>query len=553
MGGDTLESLIADFTEQRAVDWAVRKFEHFDPSWARELAVGETKNEQEYFRRARIVGCIRKLPESMKSGANRPVLVAVVEMKNPLVERTSRQIQFALAKKILQNAVRETAMGLDGFPSQGLHLIEDDPKAEELCRAIHRVLEGSETEMAQTKRKVIVFSAFTDTIDHIRAYVERAFPDRVMTVTGANFSATLAKKCKANFDASFEPQQDDYDILLASDKLSEGFNLNRADVVVNYDIPWNPTRVIQRVGRINRIGKKVFENLYIFNFFPTVVGSSLVQNDKVAMSKMMAIHNILGEDAQIFSLDETPTPSKLYDKLCSLDDGETVSFHTKVKVEFRKATAFLEKHHPEVIEKVDDLPSMVKTAWECGKTQPHATFMFKRSGSSFSVIARTEADGQVTEWGLKDALEQIACTYDTPREEFRPEFWQFTNWKNGDPSPRGVYEELKLYKPKGIPVHGGVPEAVEAVLAIERYRQQLSFQLKRFAGEVAEDIQSFGTIPLRTIKQLALANRMKDGGKALGELVEVLENLLELRGLHYLDAIREQVRASQIVVTIEKH
>lgn len=434
-----------------------------------------------------------------------------------------------------------------------LHLIEDDPKAEELCRAIHRVLEGSETEMAQTKRKVIVFSAFTDTIDHIRAYVERAFPDRVMTVTGANFSATLAKKCKANFDASFEPQQDDYDILLASDKLSEGFNLNRAGVVVNYDIPWNPTRVIQRVGRINRIGKKVFENLYIFNFFPTVVGSSLVQNDKVAMSKMMAIHNILGEDAQIFSLDETPTPSKLYDKLCSLDDGETVSFHTKVKVEFRKATAFLEKHHPEVIEKVDDLPSMVKTAWECGKTQPHATFMFKRSGSSFSVIARTEADGQVTEWGLKDALEQIACTYDTPREEFRPEFWQFTNWKNGDPSPRGVYEELKLYKPKGIPVHGGVPEAVEAVLAIERYRQQLSFQLKRFAGEVAEDIQSFGTIPLRTIKQLALANRMKDGGKALGELVEVLENLLELRGLHYLDAIREQVRASQIVVTIEKH
>ena len=56
----------------------------------------------------------------MKSGANRPVLVAVVEMKNPLMERTSRQIQFAFAKKILQNAGREGAMGLDGFPSQGL-------------------------------------------------------------------------------------------------------------------------------------------------------------------------------------------------------------------------------------------------------------------------------------------------------------------------------------------------------------------------------------------------------------------------------------------------
>ena len=62
-------------------------------------------------------------------------------------------------------------------------------------------------------------------------------------------------ECKRYFDASFEARDDDYDILLATDKLSEGFNLNRAGLVVNYDIPWNPTRVIQRVGRISRIGK----------------------------------------------------------------------------------------------------------------------------------------------------------------------------------------------------------------------------------------------------------------------------------------------------------
>ena len=45
--------------------------------------------------------------------------------------------------------------------------------------------------------------------------------------------------------------------------------------MINYDIPWNPTRVIQRVGRINRIGKKVFDELYIFNFFPSEQGADI--------------------------------------------------------------------------------------------------------------------------------------------------------------------------------------------------------------------------------------------------------------------------------------
>ena len=103
-----------------------------------------------------------------------------------------------------------------------------------------------------------------------------------LNVQIGDFGKEMAKSAKENFDASFEVQTDEYDILLTTDKLSEGFNLNRAGLVVNYDIPWNPTRVIQRVGRINRIGRKVFDNLYIFNFFPTVKGASIVANRAIA-------------------------------------------------------------------------------------------------------------------------------------------------------------------------------------------------------------------------------------------------------------------------------
>ncbi len=79
-------------------------------------------------------------------------------------------------------------------------------------------------------------------------------------------SSSKLKELYENFDAFHHKQEDKYDILLTSDKISEGFNLNRAGMVINYDIPWNPVRVIQRLGRINRIAKKVFDEVFIVNF-----------------------------------------------------------------------------------------------------------------------------------------------------------------------------------------------------------------------------------------------------------------------------------------------
>jgi len=84
-----------------------------------------------------------------------------------------------------------------------------------------------------------------------------------------------------NFDASYEKQENNFDIILATDKLSEGFNLNRAGMVINYDIPWNPVRVIQRLGRINRISKKVFDEIYIVNFSPRNRGLNLLNHGKL--------------------------------------------------------------------------------------------------------------------------------------------------------------------------------------------------------------------------------------------------------------------------------
>lgn len=439
-----------------------------------------------------------------------------------------------------------------------LKLVDTDPKAKKLVEVIQQVLNKKHPDIIsgknEPKRKVLLFSVYGDTIEHVKNYVEVAFPGKVIKVVGSDFGPQKAQTVKLNFDASFEKQSDDYDILLSTDKLSEGFNLNRAGVVINYDIPWNPTRVIQRVGRINRIGKKIFDHLYIFNFFPTVKGSNVVANRSVAETKMFAIHQILGEDACIFNIDETPNKSALYDKLTQLDDDTTVSFYTATKIRFNKETTFLRKYHPEVLERIEHFPNMVKTAWKGDKTQPHATLMFKRFGRTFSVVGHTKKDGQILEWTLADAIQQIECEYNTPKEAFTPEFWQYTTWdpKKDKGKPKGIYEELKAYEPEGLSQTGGVPDFVQAINVLNQYRMNFKDDLNRFAGMVVEDVQKYGTIPMRTIRALARCNRVTDKKVAEKELLGILMWLRDLRGEDYLEAVRKQVSSEAILVTIEK-
>jgi len=207
---------------------------------------------------------------------------------------------------------------------QRLDLVNNDPKAECLIENVRKVRN------AEPHRKVVIFSEYIDTVKYLEPILQNHFNNRVLVVAG-DLSSGKIRKIYENFDASYHSQEEDYDILLTTDKISEGFNLNRAGMVINYDIPWNPVRVIQRVGRINRISKKVFDELYIVNFFPTEKGADLVKSRDIASNKMFLIHNALGEDAKIFDIDEEPLPSGLYKRIQQNPDSiESESFYTKI-------------------------------------------------------------------------------------------------------------------------------------------------------------------------------------------------------------------------------
>ncbi|MDD2300650.1 MAG: helicase-related protein [Proteiniphilum sp.] len=172
-----------------------------------------------------------------------------------------------------------------------------DPKLENFIQEIKRQIRE------ERSRKIVVFSEYTDTASYVYQCIADDPSLRAIYYSSSESSA-VRKVIKENFDASIEKQSDDYDILITTDALSEGINLNRAGTVFNYDIPYNPTRVIQRVGRINRIGKMLFSKLYIYNYFPTDIGEDHIRKKEISTLKKAMIDLLLGEDTRVLTKEE---------------------------------------------------------------------------------------------------------------------------------------------------------------------------------------------------------------------------------------------------------
>lgn len=172
-----------------------------------------------------------------------------------------------------------------------------DPKTDSFKKIISKQLKKD------PKRKIIVFTEFSDTANYLFNKIKNEF--RVSLYTSKESSNKKKKiEIAENFDASNKNQKNDYDVLIATDAISEGFNLHRAGTIFNYDIPYNPTRVVQRFGRINRINKKMFDKLYIYNFFPTDIGETEVNLKRITGLKKMMFNAIFGEDTKVLTTNE---------------------------------------------------------------------------------------------------------------------------------------------------------------------------------------------------------------------------------------------------------
>lgn len=265
--------------------------------------------------------------------------------------------------QLLKN-LREQWFGKD-------NTIKEDPKLDSFIRIIRKQMKD------EPNRKLVVFSEFADTVNYLgKALVDAGLP--VMKYTSADATSANKDCIRANFDAGLKSslQKNDFHILVATDAISEGYNLHRAGAIFNYDIPYNPTRVIQRIGRINRINKKVFDKLYIYNYFPTDVGEAETRTKEISTLKMAMIHAIMGEDTKALTKEEELQAyfKERYRK--EFSRSEEASWDTP----YRKLLNSLKG--TETYDKAMELPHRARTARSVEKSQK-GVLMFGRKGNDF--------------------------------------------------------------------------------------------------------------------------------------------------------------------------
>ena len=210
------------------------------------------------------------------------------------------------------------------------------------------------------KQKLIVFTESKETAEYLAKSINEFLPNEVLVFTGGSSVATREQVIK-NFDARARYPKDEYRILIATEILSEGVNLHRSNVVINYDIPWNPTRLMQRVGRVNRVDTK-FDKIYNFTFFPTKQSNDQIKLQEAAEAKIHAFLTLLGDDAHILTEGEPIGSHEIFNRLISKKTITGEDEEEESELKYLHLIKEVRDSNPDLFEKIKRLPKKARTA-----------------------------------------------------------------------------------------------------------------------------------------------------------------------------------------------
>lgn len=263
------------------------------------------------------LGNFRQANQNMIDMFNRDKVFIAPDLDiNNLLESgySDEEIEEKLNAKAEDNPKNSVFKAEDFKPDFIEMLQSDQDTLERMCKAWEKITDADDSKFEKfnellkhelfkedrnPEQKLVVFSESVDTIK----YLERRINRKDVLVISADNRSKLFKTIRENFDANYKTKLNDYNIILTTDVLAEGVNLHRANVIVNYDTPWNSTRLMQRIGRVNRIGS-VSKHIYNYVFYPSREGNREINLNQIALSKIQTFHSTFGEDNQIYSQEE---------------------------------------------------------------------------------------------------------------------------------------------------------------------------------------------------------------------------------------------------------
>jgi len=361
-------------------------------------------------------------------------------------------------------------------------------------------------------QRLIVFTESKETADYIAEQLNEVYPNQVLAFTGSS-SALIREKVIENFDARARYPKDDFRILVSTEVLAEGVNLHRSNVVINYDIPWNPTRLMQRVGRINRVDTK-FDKIHTYNFFPTQQSNDLIKLKEAAEAKIHAFITLLGTDARLLTEGEPVESHELFDKLLSKKTitGEDEAEESELK--YLHEIKEIRDKKPDLFERVKRLPKKVRTARRCEEEQGSLLTYFRKGKLQKFYQSRADGDGQEVDFMWAAKLLEVPP--DTKRESTEKDYYELLD-KNKRAFSDATTEELPEVKLRG--GRDSATQLLKILKAVRDFRQFTEDQeayLRRVLTRLEE-----GALPKQTTKK-ALQELQKEAKKSGASPLKIL-------------------------------
>lgn len=324
----------------------------------------------------------------------------IISTKNNLAWLDSKYFKRTLKQHLLADCEKIIDMIKlcgDWKPADDQKLLE----LEKLLSGIH------------SKEKVIVFTQYSDTALYIYEQLKRCGYDHIGYVTGGYKNPTeMVERFSpvSNGKSNLSPD-DEIRVLIATDVLSEGQNLQDAHVIVNYDLPWAIIRLIQRAGRVDRIGQK--ENkIFCYSFFPADGVESIIRLRSRLNERINENANIVGSDEIFFEGNEQNLRDMFNEKsgvLDEEDDGD-VDLSSQAYQIWKNATDVNPKLK-QIIPSIPNIAYSTKTVKDAGE---QGVITYARTANDFDVLSWLSPDGSLVSQSQRRILQAMSCSSDTP-------------------------------------------------------------------------------------------------------------------------------------------
>lgn len=360
-------------------------------------ANADSENSQEFFSNSNLL----TIPKDMKA-----YMEKAETYYNGLIGKNNVQwIDSKYFKRTLKQGLKKDCEQLLAM----INLCEAwNPQTDQKLNELEKLLSNTHKD-----EKVVVFTQYSDTANYIYKQLEKRGIKNIEKVTGATKNSTsIVERFSPISNKADIEKENQLRILIATDVLSEGQNLQDAHIIVNYDLPWAIIRLIQRAGRVDRIDQSS-EKIYCYSFFPADEVEKIISLRTRLNERINENAGIVGSDEVFFEGNEQNLRDMYNEKSGSLDgddddvDVDLGSFAYQI---WKNAT----DANPKLKNIIPAIPNIAYSTKAATNISENGVITYARTYNDFDVLTWYNSEGKIVSQSQNRILQAMACTINEP-------------------------------------------------------------------------------------------------------------------------------------------